>query len=154
MGMTWLGTRKAGKVWRETVKAADTVEEYDAENDKRSQELIENYMLLVNASFLLHHERALNATKFEFMWGLEFPGLWSRSLYNDTTDKKVYRNMLVGNRPRGVKCQKVAIDGWKLMLRTIRMTMNECLPAHKGLLLEYEDNLRYTLNRIENEVTT
>ncbi len=59
------------------------------------QEVIENYMLLVNASLLVQPD----AVEYAFMDGMQFPGLWSRVLYNDQTRTKKYRNMLVGNRP-------------------------------------------------------
>ena len=61
------------------------------------QQTIEHYMLLVNASFLLEPWGAYEFTRFEYMNGIEFPGLWSRVLYQDATPNKIYRN--VGGQP-------------------------------------------------------
>ena len=119
------------------------------------QETIEHYMLLVNVSFLLEPWRAYQFTRFEYMNGIEFPGLWSRVLYQDATPNKIYRNMLVGNRPRGLKSTLDAAWAWLENLQNIRRLMNQLIPAaDRSLLSEYAKNLNYAMNffRIEDEV--
>lgn len=111
------------------------------------QEILEAYMLLVNASFLTD---AL-AMNYEYMNGMQFPGLWSRVLYNDDTPTKKYRNMLVGSRPMSFTCPETQIQGWTLMLFNARMHINYLLQTHpNSLLSEYDTNLRYALNYYEN----
>jgi len=152
------GRRKVAHMLLHTLPEGDHRSQQEIEQEqiikKHAQQTIENYMLLVNASFLLEYWRASRNIKFEFMCGIEFPGLWSRSLYSDTTPKKIYRNMLVGNRPRGFSCDKRAAEGWELMLWCTRMVINGLIAAaDRSLLSEYETNLRYACNEIQNEDT-
>lgn len=112
------------------------------------QEILEAYMLLVNASFLVE---AFNAMTYEYMNGIQFPGLWSRVLYKDDTPNKKYRNMLVGCRPMQFTCPATQNGGWTLMLFAARMDINYLLQTHpNSLLSEYDTNLSYALNYFEN----
>ncbi len=52
---------------------------------KNMEEIVENFMLLVNASFLYDPQAEYFSSKFEIMQGVQFPGLWSRVLYDDPT---------------------------------------------------------------------
>jgi hypothetical protein len=109
------------------------------------QEVIENYMLLVNASLLVQPD----AVEYAFMDGLQFPGLWSRELYDDPTRTKKYRNMLVGSRPFQFQADST---GWRSMLLCARMVINKILVSKpNGLLSEYDTNLAYALNHLENK---
>ena len=126
-------------------------EKNKAHRQKLIQQTMEYYMLLVNASFVSNYENEYMNVSYKFMSGLEFPGLWSRSLYEDPTPKKIYRNMLVGCRPYIFGCDDKFQDGWVLMLYCVRMVINNAIPqAERGLLTEYETNLRYTHNWVAN----
>ena len=120
-----------------------------------AQQTIENYMFLVNSSFLLEPRRADNNWKFEYMNGIQFPGLWSRCLYDDATRNQMYRNMLVVNRPTPFGVDRDKEWPWQQTLTNIRMLMNRLIPAtDNSLLSEYTTNLPYTLNFYENEDVT
>ena len=111
------------------------------------QEILETYMLLVNASFLVDTTQG----SYEYMNGIEFPGLWSRVLYNDDTRTKKYRNMLVGCRPVQFKSPTTQHHGWTLMLINARWIINHLLQTHpNSLLSEYDTNLGYALNYWEH----
>ena len=98
------------------------------------QEILETYMLLVNASFLVDTTEG----SYEYMNGIQFPGLWIRVLYKDDTSTKKYRNMLVGCRPTQFKCPAIQNDGWILMLWNTRWIINHLLKTHpNSLLSEY-----------------
>ena len=123
-----------------------------AHRQKLIEQTIEQYMLLVNASLLLEPWRAYQHTPFEYMHGIEFPGLWSRVLYADATPNKIYRNMLVGNRPRGFSCDADATWDWTTNLQNIRRLINHLIPAaDRSLLSEYATNLHYAMNFFRNE---
>jgi hypothetical protein len=133
--------------WSAGIRAAKDkfVEKMDTptKGDEDVQEILETYMLRVNASFLVD----TRAMKYEFMNGIQFPGLWSRVLYKDDTPTKKYRNMLVGCRPTQIKPRDPMLDGWSLMLCTARKHVNLLLQTHpNSLLSEYDTNLRYALN--------
>jgi hypothetical protein len=128
---------------------------------KNMEEIVENFMLLVNASFLYAHEAKNLSQKFEFMQGVQFPGLWSRVLYDDPTPNQKYRNMLVGNRPGFLRifdgkqtlleCPKDQADGWSLMLHCARMHINAMLEEFPDTILsEYDTNVNYALNYWKN----
>ena len=122
--------------------------------EKNRQAVLEQYMLLVHASLLLEPCGAREQRTFEFMHGIEFPGLWSRSLYGDATPTKKYRNMLVGNRPRGFACEKKVGDLWLESLKTIRRLINRVIPArHRSLLSEHRTNLAYAGNVLQNDAS-
>jgi hypothetical protein len=129
---------------------------------KNMQEIIENSRecILVNASFL-HDPRSETAMNFDFMDGIEFPGLWSRDLYDDQTPTKKYRNMLVDHRPTFstmvnkrmslFECPKDEAGGWALMLHGARMHMNTMLQTQPDTLLsEFDTILTYALNYWNN----
>ena len=151
-----------GKVMETMSRVANVIADKDRQNTERermkaytqakTQETLEQYMLLVNASFVIDRNRTYMQLPFEFMSGVEFPGLWSRSLYGDATPKKIYRNMLVGNRPQAWACDQEASDGWEMMLRNVRMVINKMIAQEdRGLLTEYATNLRYAENEVRHE---
>ena len=84
--MDYAERRQVAKILLESIQDPNRRREEEiaqAEINKQNagiyQKLIENYMLLVNASFVCDYERKYIKKKYVFMFGLEFPGLWSRA---------------------------------------------------------------------------
>jgi hypothetical protein len=160
---------KVGAVLLRGITDYDHREEQDAVVFSRrlqnAKAIVENFMLLVNTSFMYDPEAFKFQNTFGVMHGLQFPGLWSRVLYKDPTPNHKYRNMLVGHRPAfyekkqaGVflapyfECPKDQADGWALALYGVRMHINTMLLTfHDTILNEYDAHVNTVLNYWKNQ---